>query len=133
MILMLKKLPQHKNVQFIDPETGQVKCTFNECYSKFEEIEYEKIKTPSKMAYYPHRFKIHCHKCSECGMKYSSPSDTKKSKKSQALQKPVKWLSSKEYNDLKKTYNKISSFTKDPTKIIKIQKRLCEIDKLPIK
>lgn len=77
---MLKKLPKNKDdVKFINPETMEVECTYNQCFEKFVEAEEYLIKTPGWNDYNPIKHKNFFHKCIECGRSYANSEDKGKS------------------------------------------------------
>lgn len=78
--MALKKLPKNKaDIRFINPETMEVECTYNQCFQKFIEDEEYVIKTPSWNEYKPIKHKNFFHKCPDCGRSYSSSEDKGKS------------------------------------------------------
>ena len=78
--MSLKKLPKNKaDVKFINPETMEVECTYNQCFTKFIESKEFVIKTPSWNDYKPIKHTSYFHKCTECGRSYASSEDKGKS------------------------------------------------------
>ena len=78
--MVLKKLPKNKeDVKFINPDTMQVECTYNQCFTKFTESEEFVFKTPGWNEYRPIKHKNFFHKCSECSRKYQNSNDKGKS------------------------------------------------------
>ncbi len=81
--MALKKLPNNKNVKYINPETGKVDCTYNDCFTKFIESSRTEIWTPKVSdGYLIVKFRTHHHECTECKRTQSSSSDKRKSMES---------------------------------------------------
>jgi hypothetical protein len=76
--MSLKKLPDHKDVKFVDPLTRQVTCSYNKCYSKFVEFE-ENLVWIKHGTEYP--YKKYLHICPDCNRKVSNKTDDEKSRK----------------------------------------------------
>ena len=78
--MALKKKSEKDDVRFIDPVTMQVRCSYNQCYQKFVESSRPDIKTPFwGGTYRPIKSTVYFHKCSECGMSFSSNEDKSRS------------------------------------------------------
>lgn len=76
---MAKILSKKKNdISFIDPETGKVLCTFNQCRAKFVEASDEVVKTPN-WSPTPIVHTAHYHQCKECGRQVRGRGDSRKS------------------------------------------------------
>ena len=69
----LKKLKP--DVNFIDPTTGNVVCTFNTCIDKFDAKTENDVRTPKWNGYKPISYTTHYHACRQCGRKYKSKKD----------------------------------------------------------
>jgi hypothetical protein len=68
---MVKKMSKKKvDVSFIDPKTMQVRCTFNQCVSKFTIEDYE-VFTTDKGKEFVSAF----HACNECGQRVKAQGD----------------------------------------------------------
>ena len=67
---VLRKLKD--DVSYINPETMEVECTFNQCIDKFKD---EEIKT---WTHDRKEIKITVYKCTQCGRTALSKADTEK-------------------------------------------------------
>lgn len=80
------KIPN--DVKFIDPQTGQVVCTWNTCKDKFKPGHIEK-RTIFTKSLGPDgvnvEFDFHAHKCDECGRLFQTTKDASAGKKSYKL------------------------------------------------
>lgn len=76
---MLKKLPKNKSdIKFINAETMQVECTYNQCFKKFVESDRYVIETTEDYDYNPIKYKSYFHKCTECERLYANRDDKTK-------------------------------------------------------
>lgn len=70
--LVVAKLSKKKNdINFIDPVTGEVVCTFNQCHQKFTKNDLEIVTLPSGK-----EFVKAFHKCTECGRTIKAKGDS---------------------------------------------------------
>jgi len=89
---MLKKLPKNKaDVKYINPNTGKVECTYNQCYMKFQETSFittwhpKWAKRASEMTGEGDgsiTFEYFCHECTECGRRQRNTEDARLSVRS---------------------------------------------------
>lgn len=78
--MALKKLPKNKaDVKFLDNETLEVVCTYNQCYKKFEPSSDWLIWTPEWREFSPVKFENFFHECTECGRRQQNKEDKTKS------------------------------------------------------
>jgi hypothetical protein len=86
---MLKKLPKNKaDLKYINPNTGEVECTYNQCYMKFEETSFvttwhpkwaQRTKEAFGVGDGTVTFEYFCHECKECGRRQRNTEDASKS------------------------------------------------------
>ena len=74
---MSKKYPSPKNTTFYDPETGNVKCTYEECKKKFS-IKKAIWVLRERKHDLPYWRQNYFHECNECGQKYITNADRQK-------------------------------------------------------
>lgn len=121
---MLKKLPKNKaDVKFINPDTMEVECTYNQCFEKFVEADEYVIKTPNWNDYKPIKHKNYFHKCTECNRRYASNEDKGKSIKSYESGFFEETLTEKDTKEVLKQLKKIYEATNDTFK----KKRVAEV------
>ena len=114
---MLKKLPKNKaDVKFINPETMEVECTYNQCFEKFVEAEEYVIKTPNWNDYKPIKHKNYFHKCTECGRSYASSEDKSKSVRDYESGFFEERLTAEDTKEVLKQLKKIYEATTNPSK-----------------
>jgi len=71
---MVKKMSKKKvDVSFIDPQTMEVRCTFNQCVNKFTIEDYEVFVTDKG-----NEFVSAFHVCNECGQRVKAKGDSKR-------------------------------------------------------
>ena len=118
-IMALKKKSEKDDVRFIDPVTMQVRCSYNQCYQKFVESSRPDIKTPFwGDTYHPIKSTVYFHKCSECGMSFSSNEDKSRSIRdynNNLFEDHV--LTPEENKQVIATMNRIIEVANDPEKI----------------
>ncbi len=123
--MALKKKPAKDDVRFIDPVTMQVKCSYNQCYQKFVESSRIGVKTPLWRDYHPVKSTTYFHKCSECGMSFSSNEDKSKSSRDyHENQFKNHVLTPEENKEVIATMTRIIEAANDPEKIEKATKML---------
>jgi hypothetical protein len=82
----MSKLTKKKvDVSFIDPETMEVVCTFNQCYKKFTIEGTDVVTFPSGK-----EFVQGFHECNECGRRVKGKGDGRRAYKEHQLRKDVK-------------------------------------------
>ena len=78
--MALKKLPKNKSdIRFLNVETMEVECTYNQCFSKFIEANAPTIKTPEWNDYKPIKHINYFHQCNECNRTQKNNDDKRKS------------------------------------------------------
>ncbi len=66
----MKNAKVENDIKFIDPKTGEVVCTWNQCKDKFKPGYTEKRTLITKVFVKegtPVEFDFHAHRCDECG------------------------------------------------------------------
>lgn len=77
--MALKKLPKNKgDLKFLNKETFEVECSYNECYTKFIEGNGTAVWTPKWNGYKPIKFTTYFHECPECGRRIQGTADKTK-------------------------------------------------------
>lgn len=89
---MLKKLPKNKaDLKYINPKTGEIECTYNQCYTKFEETSFITTWHPTWAKQASEHFgegdgsitfEYFCHQCKDCGRRQRNSEDARKSVRS---------------------------------------------------
>lgn len=78
--MALKKLPKNKaDIRFLNVETMEVECTYNQCFAKFIEANAPTIKTPEWNDYKPIKHINYFHQCNECNRTQKNNDDKRKS------------------------------------------------------
>jgi len=78
--MALRKIPKNKpDVKFLDNETFEVICTYNQCYKKFDPSSDWAIWTPEWKDFSPTKFEYFFHECKECGRRQQNKEDKTKS------------------------------------------------------
>ena len=79
----LPRKPKNKDIKFIDPQTMEVVCTYNECRKKFQPASETRTRTPK---WGTKRFKVtyesYFWACEECGRTHASRDDMSRTAKS---------------------------------------------------
>ena len=123
---MLKKLPKNiADVKFINPDTMEVECTYNQCFKKFVEAQEYVIKTPNWNGYKPIKHKKYFHMCTKCGRCYASSEDKGKTIRDYESGFFEDTLTSEDVKKVLKQLKKIYEATTDPTK----KKQVAEVFK----
>lgn len=83
---MARIKPLKEDVVFINPENGEVECTFNTCVENFTiKGEEERLITDYWADGTPVPYKFHFRKCDKCGRVVVTDADKKRNKKNREL------------------------------------------------
>jgi hypothetical protein len=90
--MVLKKVSKDSNMRWIDPETDEVTCTWNDCYEKFDqksdtmEYTFDYHNDTAEITFYYHA-------CRECNRRLQSKTDLSRSKDNYREHKsvPTSW------------------------------------------